>query len=409
MPRRAQPTPVTFRRPRNGEAVQPQPRAKRLPITSLWDEMTSAAPVDVADPIAALWPDDPPVASKQVASLWPDDPPAASKRAAAPQDGRDAEWDWSLDDEGRELDVPEVVIRHVSGLTGAAALLGAGEASAPIPRGREGSGIHVTPLNSTAHAPQLEGVTAAESRHAWPRAPIAPPLVQPRAGVRGAMVALGLVFVVAAWRSSQPSSASAGSERAQLVQATAPVREPAAVSVAAPVPPVSAPALMVTAIEELERPAPAADGKVMQPEDLLAPPPMFVPGVEVGGARPEPVGPVAQVATPAAVPVPEPDAAPGERSDAGFDYRSAKRYLDEQSDYLRKTCMRKAGAPVKLLRVRVEAKPSGRAAIDTKGAAPAVRKCVREALRFPFDPSPHGGAFDYTLTDAKSRIERRSR
>ncbi|MBL9105893.1 MAG: serine/threonine protein kinase [Myxococcales bacterium] len=110
----------------------------------------------------------------------------------------------------------------------------------------------------------------------------------------------------------------------------------------------------------------------------------------------------------------EPEAPAGEvpaasakkRPEPGFDYRSARKYVEEQHAFLRATCMKKGPKPLAALKFRVEVKPGGRARVEMPGDA-KVRACVRSALAFMFDASPKGGAFLYTLTATSSKLDRK--
>ncbi len=316
MPRLTQPFVSDVRRPRHGESGHLRPRGKRLPITSLWDEMASAAPVELdVDPQFYT----PPTS----ASGW---------------DGRPFADD---DDEA----VPGVVIRHVSAGSGAAGLYG------------DGSGMHVVDLGADRR-------TAAE----WP----APPTPwHARRGLRAALLGVGLMLAALTWRSLDPSAAVASPGAAQIVESPE--------------------------IDETARPMVAA-----------------TPTVPAAVILPEVVeSPSAVEATPAvaeAEEVEEVDEAPSSSAtgpEADFDYRSARRYLDEQAGFLRQTCMRKAKDPQKRLRIHVKARPDGRAVVAVPGAGPEAADCVRKALSFPFDRSPHGGAFVYSIGARSSRLEPR--
>jgi serine/threonine-protein kinase len=99
-------------------------------------------------------------------------------------------------------------------------------------------------------------------------------------------------------------------------------------------------------------------------------------------------------------------AAAKKRPEPGFDYRSARKYIEEQHAFLRATCMKKGPKPLATLKFRVEVKPGGRARVEMPGDA-KVRACVRSALAFMFDASPKGGAFLYTLTTTSSKLDRK--
>lgn len=94
------------------------------------------------------------------------------------------------------------------------------------------------------------------------------------------------------------------------------------------------------------------------------------------------------------------------KPEANFDYRSARKYVEEQHGFLRQTCMKKGKKPLTQLKFRVEVRPNGRAKVEVPGDA-AVRTCVRSALAFTFDASPRGGAFQYTLTATTAKLVKR--
>ncbi len=87
-------------------------------------------------------------------------------------------------------------------------------------------------------------------------------------------------------------------------------------------------------------------------------------------------------------PQPEPD----------FPYKQARRLIEEQHDFLRKTCLKKAQEPTTRLKFRIDVRSTGRATIRVFSPDPPVRKCVRELYVFPFPSSSRGAAFEYTVT-----------
>lgn len=139
-----------------------------------------------------------------------------------------------------------------------------------------------------------------------------------------------------------------------------------------------------------------------------------------GGAAEPPPGPAEPVKTLVAAADPADDDAgaddaeadvPGTKASKGrpepdFDYRSARKYIEEQHGFLRQTCMNKGPKPLTQLRFRVEVRANGRANVVVTGD-PAVRACVRSVLGFMFDPSPRGGAFQYTLTSTSAKLDRK--
>jgi serine/threonine protein kinase len=94
------------------------------------------------------------------------------------------------------------------------------------------------------------------------------------------------------------------------------------------------------------------------------------------------------------------------RPEPNFDYRSARKYIEEQHGFLRQTCMKKGPKPLTQLRFRVEVRANGRASVVVPGDK-AVRACVQSVLGFMFDPSPRGGAFQYTLTSTSAKLDRK--
>ncbi|MBA3546448.1 MAG: protein kinase [Nannocystis sp.] len=94
------------------------------------------------------------------------------------------------------------------------------------------------------------------------------------------------------------------------------------------------------------------------------------------------------------------------RPEPNFDYRSARKYIEEQHSFLRQTCMNKGPKPLTQLSFRVEVRANGWARVVVPGDK-AVRACVRSVLAFMFDPSPRGGAFQYTLTSTSGKLDRK--
>ncbi len=103
---------------------------------------------------------------------------------------------------------------------------------------------------------------------------------------------------------------------------------------------------------------------------------------------------------------PPPADAPVGVIEPDFDYKSAKKYIDEQRTYLLQTCLPKAAKPSSRLSLRVDVRPSGRPTVKVFSSAKNVRDCAREVLSFNFDSSPRGGAFTYTLTAGGGTFEK---
>jgi len=89
-----------------------------------------------------------------------------------------------------------------------------------------------------------------------------------------------------------------------------------------------------------------------------------------------------------------------------FDYKGAKKLIDDEAGYLRKTCLARASHPTTRLKLRVDVRANGRPAVKVFSSERAVRDCVRALFVFPFDPSPRGGAFLYSLTETGGSIQK---
>lgn len=351
MQRHTLPIASMFRRPRDGEAISPRRKAKRLPITSLWDEMASAAPMDAqlpGEPAPRDW-------AAEDLDAWRDRPERG--------------WDGRpfVDDDEAEFFVPELVIRRVSGATAAAAAAAYSESQAAVEWADADVDAEVVASSPRPGPAVVEVLKSSDWPAMEPR-----PLARPWTRLHAALLGVGLLGLVAAWRILQSSDPVA--HAAATVPPPTPVLAPALASAPAPAPapdePTVAPATVAAA---------AADP--IEPEPAVAPPALDVTAeaAPTGAAAPDP----------------------------GFDYRSARRYLDEQTRYLRQTCMHKGKAPIDRLRVHFKVKPNGRAVIAVPGVGPDVADCVRKTLTFPFDRSPNGGAFLYSLSSKTSRLEPR--
>jgi hypothetical protein len=127
--------------------------------------------------------------------------------------------------------------------------------------------------------------------------------------------------------------------------------------------------------------------------------------------------PVAVVTTPPVEPPPdsdppivvpdEPADEPAGEPEPNFDYRSAKKNIDEQREYIIKTCLPKAGKPTSKVNMRFDVRPGGRATVKVFSPSKAVRDCIREIFAVPFDSSPRGGAFLYYLTSSGGSLEKK--
>lgn len=211
------------------------------------------------------------------------------------------------------------------------------------------------------------------------------------------VVSISVCFVIASWiaRPSEP------------IPVTSVVARPAE-----PVPPITspspavpdAPAPVVVPPKPEEPAPPAATPPVAAPENT---PPVAAPTPDAD-PTPVPVSapvppPMAAVATPASEPsapqqpgIVEPD----------FDYKSARKYVDEQKQYVVTVCLAKAEKPTSRLNVRFDVRPSGRPTVKIFSPSKAVRDCARSVLAFQFDASPRGGAFTYALQASGGAFER---
>jgi len=152
-----------------------------------------------------------------------------------------------------------------------------------------------------------------------------------------------------------------------------------------------------------DTPAPAVAAAPIHPAE----PAQIDPPTPPTLATPTPITP--SIPPPLAEPAtPDAPATATPTRDPDFNYRSARRYIDEQSSYLRETCMQKGPRPREHLRVEISVQPGGVARIAVPGASAEVRGCVRRVLAFPFDPSPRGAELIYTLTSTRSRLTPRA-
>jgi serine/threonine protein kinase len=122
------------------------------------------------------------------------------------------------------------------------------------------------------------------------------------------------------------------------------------------------------------------------------------PDAAAEALAPEPSSEPAEPLEPAPPTEPEPD----------FNYASAKKLIEEQAGYLRKTCMKKSDKPLSRIDLHIDVQPKGRAKVRIYNVSSKdVRSCVRDVLSFYFDPSPRGGAFKYSLKDTGEGTLRR--
>ena len=91
--------------------------------------------------------------------------------------------------------------------------------------------------------------------------------------------------------------------------------------------------------------------------------------------------------------------APPRPPEPDFGYANARNLIEEQLQYLRTECLvHRAKKPLAKLKFRADLRASGWAVIRVFSSEKPVRTCVRDLFAFPFDPSPRGGAFEYTIT-----------
>lgn len=392
--RRRIPFAITFRRPRTPEGAATPKAAKRAPITALWDEMVSGAPVDLA--------------TADLASVSLTDEPtewngwAVADDVEAPQ-----EWSgWAVADDADEHHeaATEVVIRHVHGRTGPTLAVPFVQFAAALPRTRVPSGIYVVPLSTEIEqlddTPEETHWDEPSDRMSMPIVPYRPStLITPRPPRwrwhqgHVAVATLGLLLLVAAWRHSPTPEVPVRPTPTVVVAQAEPVQIDPPLAPANPTP---------TAITTPTTPTPT-EPTPTEPTPTATP------------AAPTPVepAPILALAEPApAAPqfVADPDITPAtvDPRDPDFDYLSARRYIDEQASYLRETCMHKGQRPKDRLRVDIAVQPGGVARIAVPGVSAEVRGCVRRVLAFPFDPSPRGAHFTYTLTATRSHLKPRS-
>ena len=161
-------------------------------------------------------------------------------------------------------------------------------------------------------------------------------------------------------------------------------------------------------------PEPERPPEVEVPSEVPTEPPVAVPAPGLpaeAGAPGEPA--VVTPPEPSPAPAPAPNAlgaaVSGEQAalpEPDFHYADAKKLIDEQAKYLRSVCLAKSEKPVTRLKLRFDARPNGRAKLRIFSGSKGVRECVRGVLVFPFDPSPRGGAFEYSLTETGSSLVR---
>jgi serine/threonine protein kinase len=110
--------------------------------------------------------------------------------------------------------------------------------------------------------------------------------------------------------------------------------------------------------------------------------------------------------SPPEMPPPVEEAATVREPEPLFDYTNAKKLVDDEVDYLRKTCLARAKQPTTRLKLRVDVRATGWPVVKIFSIDRAVRACVRGLFVFPFKRSPRGGAFVYSLSEAGTSIQR---
>lgn len=146
---------------------------------------------------------------------------------------------------------------------------------------------------------------------------------------------------------------------------------------------------------------------------LEAPPPIVVadpptlPKPENVEPPPDPaIDPAPPSTDPSASIDPPPPTEGAPQPELRFDYKEAKKNLDDQVRYLRTTCMTRAEVPLKRLKFRLDIRPSGRPSVKVFSSEKAVRSCVKDLLTFSFGSSPNGGAFIYELTESDTTLKK---
>ena len=221
--------------------------------------------------------------------------------------------------------------------------------------------------------------------------------------VRGVMLlSLGLFFGVASWlaapappdlTASEPPVAAKQVVTLPGAQQTVAAADPPAVADPSPVPAMPPDPAPV-------EPAPVEPTVVAEPM-VAEPAPVEPPAV----AEPPPVEPPPTAADPSLAPDSEP-AAGGGVIEPDFNYRTARKYIDEQKKYLMGSCLVKAEKPSTRLNMRFDVRPSGRPSVKIFSPSKAVRDCARVVLSFTFDSSPRGGAFTYVLNAGSGSFEK---
>jgi serine/threonine protein kinase len=200
----------------------------------------------------------------------------------------------------------------------------------------------------------------------------------------GTLMVVGALFTAGTF-AVQPSAATPAATPSRAIGESPPT--PTTVATPAQPEPPAPPVVAVVAPEP-----PATDAPAVAPPaaaDVETAPP--VTPVPVTPGEPE-------TAPDPAVPTePEPD----------FDYNAARKEIEGQHKYLLTECMgNKAKKPLTKLKFRLDVRANGKPKVSVFASDGGARACVRDLFKVPFDASPRGGAFVYTLTPTTSDLKR---
>ena len=237
--------------------------------------------------------------------------------------------------------------------------------------------------------------------------------------LRGAtLFSVSLVLAVASWLAAPSTppptpTLAVATKVPEPVKAPEPTKEPEPTKAPEPTKEPEPTKVDPTVVPPVE---PTPDPGVKPPVDT---PPVDTPPVDPPPVDPPPVDPVPTIVDTPPVdtppvdtppdsdpPIVVPDEAAGE-PEPNFDYRSAKKNIDEQREYIVKTCLPKADKPTSKVNMRFDVRPGGRATVKVFSPSKAVRDCIREIFAVPFDSSPKGGAFLYFLTGSGGSLEKK--
>lgn len=150
-------------------------------------------------------------------------------------------------------------------------------------------------------------------------------------------------------------------------------------------------------------PVPVEPESPLPPTDPAPTPDPAVTGEPGPVVEPEVPPPVVESPSP---PLEAPAPTAPTQPERNFGYEAAGKLIADEHTYLRNECMAKAKHPAQQVRFRVDVRANGRPAVKVFSSDAHVRKCVKDLLRFPFDPSPRGGAFKYTLTTTTADLQK---